>query len=361
MGAATLSARAILRIVLIIVGVVLCLYLIYRLRRPITWIMIALFLAVALSPAVNFLNRYMRRGLAIAAVYLALLGAVVGLGLLLIPPIVGQVNKLADNAPHYSQDVQDYVNKNKRLRKLEKDYKITDKLNSEAAKLPSKLGNAAGVLKDIGFGLVNSLFALITILVLTAFMLGSGPRWREGFLNLQPPDRRQRFERILDRMSNAVSSYVIGAFTVSLIDGVAAFIVLTILGVPFAAPLAVVMGTLSLIPLIGATIGAVIVGIVTALSGGFPGDVIIWTIYAIVYQQFENNVIQPQVQRRTVEVHPFVVLVSVLFGASLLGVLGALVAIPIAASVEILVREWWRYRQEQQQLQELETVTVPES
>src|SRR6185503_16122850 len=118
MGAATLSARAILRIVLIIVGVVLCLYLIYRLRKPITWIMIALFLAVALSPAVNLLNRYMRRGLAIAAVYLALLGAVVGLGLLLIPPIVGQVNKLADNAPHYAQDVQDYVNKNKRLRKL---------------------------------------------------------------------------------------------------------------------------------------------------------------------------------------------------------------------------------------------------
>jgi predicted PurR-regulated permease PerM len=361
MGAATLSARAILRIVLIIVGVVLCLYLIYRLRKPITWIMIALFLSVALSPAVNALNRYMRRGLAIGAVYLGLLGAVVGLGLVLIPPIVSQVNKLADDAPQYAQDVQDYVNKNKRLRKLEKDYKITDKLKTEAEKLPSKLGNAAGVLKDIGFGIVNSLFALVTILVLTAFMLSSGPQWRAGFLNLQPPERRVRFERILDRMANAVSSYVIGAFTVSLIDGVAAFIVLTILGVPFAAPLAVVMGTMSLIPLIGATIGAVIVGIVTAFSGDFPSDVIIWAIYAVVYQQFENNVIQPLVQQRTVQVHPFLVLVSVLCGASLLGVLGALVAIPIAASIEILVKEWWRYRQEQQQLQELEAVPIPES
>src|SRR3954452_8732605 len=215
MGAATLSARAILRIVLIIVAVVLCLYLIYRLRKPITWILIALFLAVALTPAVNYLNRFMRRGLAITGVYLVLLGAIVGLGLLLIPPIVSQVNKLADNAPQYAQDVQDYVEKNKRLRKLERDYKITDKLQSEAQKLPSKLGNAANVLKDIGFGIVNSLFALVTILVLTAFMLSSGPQWRRSLIQLQPLDRRERLERILDRMSDAVSSYVIGAFTVS--------------------------------------------------------------------------------------------------------------------------------------------------
>jgi predicted PurR-regulated permease PerM len=361
MGAATLSARAILRIVLIIVGVVLCLYLIYLLRKPITWIVIALFLAVALSPAVNYLNRFVRRGFAIAAVYLALLGVIVGLGLLLIPPIVSQVNKLADRAPQYAQDVQDYVNKNKKLRKLEKDYKITDKLQSEAAKLPSKLGNAAGILKDVGFGIVNSLFALITILVLTAFMLGSGPTWRKTFIQLQPPHRRDRVSRILDRLANAVSSYVIGAFTVSFIDGLAAFIVLTILGVPFAAPLAIVMGTFSLIPLIGATVGAVIVGIVTAFGGDFPSDVIIWTIYAILYQQFENNLIQPQVQKRTVRVHPFVVLVSVLFGATLFGVLGALVAIPIAASVDILLQEWWKYRQEQTQLEEFEAVAIPES
>jgi predicted PurR-regulated permease PerM len=301
----------------------------------------------------------MRRGFAIAIVYLSLLATIVVLGLLLIPPIVGEINDLADNAPSYAEDVRDYVQKNDTLRNLEEDYNITDKLQEEAQKLPGKLGDAAGILKDIGFGIVNSLFALVTILVLTAFMLGSGPRWRESFLQLQPPDRRERFRRVLDRMSNAVSSYVIGAFAVSLIDGVAAFIVLTILGVPFAAPLAIVMGVMSLIPLVGATIGAVIVGIVTAFHN-FPATTIIWTIYAIVYQQFENNVIQPQVQRRTVRVHPFVVLVSVLFGATLLGVLGALIAIPTAASVEILVKEWWQFRQEQKQLEQLK-VAIPES
>jgi predicted PurR-regulated permease PerM len=348
-GQAVPSARAIARIVLIVVAVVLCLYLIYLLRKPITWILIAAFLAVALSPPVNFLDRHMRRGFAIAIVYLALLGTIVVLGLLLIPPIVREVNDLGDNAPRYAQDVQDYVEKNDTLRKLQEDYDITGKLRQEADKLPNKLGDAAGILKDIGFGIVNSLFALVTILVLTAFMLGSGPRWRNAFLELQPPDRRERLRRILDRMGKAVSSYVIGAFTVSLIDGIAAFVVLTILGVPFAAPLAITMGFLSLIPLVGATIGAVIVGIVTAFVD-FPTTTIIWTVYAIVYQQFENSVVQPQVQKRTVRVHPFVVLVSVLFGATLLGVLGALVAIPIAASIDIVIQEWWRYRKEQEVL-----------
>jgi predicted PurR-regulated permease PerM len=348
MSVAAPSAQAILRIVLIVVGVVLCLYLIYLLRQPITWVLISVFLAVALSRPVSYLNRYMRRGLAIAAVYLGLLASIVALGLLLIPPIVSQVNKLADNAPRYVQDVRDYVEKNKRLRKLERDYKITDKLEKEAGKLPERLGGAAGVLGDIGFGLVNRIFALVTILVLTAFLLGSGHRWVRMALELQPPERARRLERILGDMAGAVSGYVNGALLVSFIDGLMAFIVLTILGVPFAAPLAVTMGFLALIPLVGATIGAVIVGIVTAFSD-FPTDTIIWTVYAILYQQFENNVVQPQVQKRTVRVHPFIVLVSVLCGAKLLGVLGALVAIPVAASIQIAIKEWWSYRVERQE------------
>ena len=120
---------------------------------------------------------------------------------------------------------------------------------------------------------------------------------------------------------------------------------LTIIGAPFAAPLAVVAGLFSLVPLVGATIAAVLIGIVT-LFGDFPTDTILWTVWAIVYQQIENNLIQPQVQKRTVNVNGFVVLVSVLFGATLLGVLGALVAIPIAASIQIVIREWWNYRRD---------------
>ena len=189
MDLAALSVRAIARIVLIVVGVLVSLYLLYRLRQPITWVIISIFLAVALSRPVNFLNRYMRRGFAIAITYLGMLGVVVALGLLLIPPIVGEINDLADNAPRYAQDVREYVEKNERLRKLEEDYDITQKLEEEAGKLPSKVGGAAGTLSDVGIGIVNSLFALITILVLTAFLLGSGGKWVQDLLAAQPPER----------------------------------------------------------------------------------------------------------------------------------------------------------------------------
>jgi predicted PurR-regulated permease PerM len=344
-GIAEAPARAIVKIVLIIVAVVLCLYLIYLLRRPITWLFIAGFVALALSPPVNRLSGYMRRGFAIGLVYLALLGVIVGLTALLVPPVVNEATDLADNAPSYVQDVRDYVEKNKRLREINQDYQITDKLDEEAAKLPSKIGGAAGVLRDIGFGLVNGIFAFVTIMVLAAFMLSGGPDWRRRALGLMPPDRAERIDRILSHVARAVSGYVTGALVVALIAGTSTFIVLTIIGAPFAAPLAVVAGLFSLVPLVGATIAAVLIGIVT-LFGDFPTDTILWTVWAIVYQQIENNLVQPQVQKRTVNVNGFVVLVSVLFGATLLGVLGAVVAIPIAASIQIVIREWWNYRRD---------------
>ena len=345
MGIADAPAKTVVKIVLIIVAVVLCLYLIYLLRRPITWLFIAGFVALALSPPVNFLNQYMKRGFAIALVYLSLLGVIVALTALLVPPVVDEATNLADNAPSYVQDVRDYVEKNERLREINADYQITDKLDEEAAKLPNKIGGAAGVLRDIGFGIVNGVFAFVTIMVLAAFMLSGGPDWRRRALALMPPDRAERTDRILNHVASAVSGYVTGALVVAFIAGLSTFIVLTIIGAPFAAPLAVVAGLFSLVPLVGATIAAVLIGIVTLFSD-FPTDTILWAVWAIVYQQIENNLIQPQVQKRTVNVNGFIVLVSVLFGATLLGVLGALVAIPIAASIQIFIREWWAWRQE---------------
>ncbi len=336
-------ARAILRVVLIIVGVVLVLYLLYLLRKPIGWVCIAVFLAVALSPPVNWLNQHMRRGFAIAIVYLALLAIPLLLSALIVPPFVREANNAADDAPRYARDVADYVEKNKTLRKLNEDYDITSKLEKEAGKLPSKLGGAAETLRDVGVGVVNSVFALVTILILTAFLLGSGRDWVNRALELQPPDRRERIRRALDHMARAVGGYVAGVLLQATIAGVLTYIVLTILGVPFRAPLAVVVFLFDLIPLVGATIAAVLVGIVT-LFNDFPTVTIIWAVWSIVYQQVENSVIQPQIQRRTLRVHPFVVLVSVLFGATLLGVIGALVAIPVAASIQIALREWWNYR-----------------
>ena len=329
------------------VGVVLTLWLIWQLRRPISWIVVAAFVAVALSGPVNFLERYMRRGFAIALCYLGLILTPVLLGLIVVPPIVREASGLARNAPQYAADARDYVEKNDRLRKLEEDYGLLTKIEDEAKKLPEKIPDAASALGDIGVRVVNSIFAGVTVLVLSAFMVGSGGRWIKAAVALQHPERAVRIDRTLDRMREAVGNYVAGALAQAVIAGLLTFIVLKILGVPFAAPLAVLTGLFDLIPLVGATVGAIIVGIVTVFAD-FPSDTIIWTVWAIVYQQVENTVIQPRIQQRAVDVHPFVVLVAVLFGSTLFGIGGALLAIPLAASLQIVVREWWDYRRERQ-------------
>jgi predicted PurR-regulated permease PerM len=333
------AAREVVRIVLIVVAVAICLYLLYQVRRPLLWLLIAVFLAAALSAPVNVLARRMRRGFAVALVLIGLLGVPALLIALFVPPVITEGTEFAENVPRYARDVTEFVEDNRRLREINEDYDITSRLEQEAEKLPERLGGAAGTLRDVGLGIVNSLFALITILVLTAFLLANGRAWVDRALATRPQEQRERLRRSLDRMASAVSGYVAGALTIALIAGVATYIVLLILGVPFRGPLAVIAGLFSLIPLVGATIAAVLIGIVT-LFENFPTATIVWVIWAIVYQQFENHVIQPQVQKRTVHVHPFVTIVSVLFGATLLGVLGALVAIPVAASIQILIREW---------------------
>ena len=339
------TPRAVVRVVLIVLCAVLAVYLVYLLRKPLGWLVIATFLAVAMSGPVNFLGRWMRRGLAIALSYLMLFLIPIALGAILVPSIVRAVNDLADNVPRYVNDLQDYVNKNDKLRKVNDDYEITKKLQQEAKKLPDKLGGAAGTLADVGASLVSSLFAGITILILSIFMVSRGREWVEAFLALQPPDREPRLRRAFERSASAVGAYVAGMLAQATIAGVTTFIVLKILGVPFAAALAVVVFFFDLVPLVGATIAAVIVGLVTVFND-FPTDTIIWAIWAIAYQQVENTIIQPRIQSRAVNVQPFVVLVAVLFGSTLFGIAGALMAIPAAATLQIGLHEYMQFRRE---------------
>jgi predicted PurR-regulated permease PerM len=347
--AALPTIRQVLHVTLTVVAVVLALYIIYLLRTPLSWLFIAGFLAIALAGPVAVVSRVMPRGPAIATVYLGLILFPALLIGLLVPPLVTAADNLADNLPAYAGDLQEFVRENATLRDLEEDYDITDKLREEASALPTRIGDAAGVLSDIGLGLVNSLFALLNIVILSVFMVSNGPRWLAAFARRQPPHRAEAIRRLAARISAAVSGYVAGALTQATIAGVSSWLVLTILGVPAAPALAVIIFLLDLVPLIGATIGAVIVGVVT-LFVDFPLTTIVWTIWAIIYQQIENNVIQPRIQARAVQVAPFVVLVSVLCGSTLFGVLGALLAIPFAATLQIVVREYLRYRDAEREL-----------
>jgi predicted PurR-regulated permease PerM len=352
-----MATRVVARTVLIVILSVVAIYILYLLRKPIGWIVVALFIAVAMSGPVNFLSRRMRRGLAIALSYLALLLAPVLLGALIVPPFVSQLQELVDQAPEYARDVQAFVAENERLNALERDYQIVDKLQERAEELPARIGDAAGVLGGLGLGIVNSVFALVTILIMSVFLVSSGPRWVQGLLRLQPADRSARMSHVLYRMGDAVGNYVAGALLQAIVAGILTFLVLTLLGMPFAAPLAVLVALLDLIPLVGATIGAVLVGIVT-LFNDFPTTTIIWVVWSIIYQQLENTIIQPQIQKRAVQVHPFVVLVAVLFGSTLFGVLGALMAIPVAASIQISIREWWSWRKEREDASDRSAATT---
>jgi predicted PurR-regulated permease PerM len=339
------NTAAVLRTTLIVVALLAAIYVAYLLRRPIAWLAIAGFIALALSPPVRFLTRWMRRSFAIAIVYTGLLLVPIGLGLVVIPPVVTQVQHFVEDAPRYAADVRDFIENNRTLRQLQQEYDIGGQLQAKAAELPAKFGSAASVLADLGLGLLNSVFAVVTILVLAAFLLASGPRWRDEILRMLPPERAAAWRRVSDDIAGAVGNYVGGALAQAIIAGASSYMVMLILGIPFSGPLAVLIGVLDLIPLIGATVAAVLVGIVTVFVG-FPVTTIIWAIWAIVYQQIENNVIQPRIQSRAVDVHPFVLLVAVLCGATLFGVVGALVAVPAAASTQIVIRELLRQRRD---------------
>lgn len=337
----------VLRSVLTVLAVIVTVYVVYLLRTPITWLIIAGFLAIAVSGPIAALSRRMPRGLAIATVYSALIAVPLVLAALLIPPLVSQGEELVNNFPQYASDVTEFVNENETLANLNEDYDITGKLEDEAAKLPGKLGSATTTLSDIGVGLINSIFALVTILILSIFMVSGGAKWIEQFLASQEPQRAERLGRTFDKIGRAIGNYVGGALFQATVAGTLAFIVLSILGAPFAGALALVFAFGDLIPVVGATIAAALIAVVM-LFVNFPVGVIVWIIYAVLYQQIENYVIQPQIQRRAVAVEPFVILVAVLFGSTLFGILGALLAIPAAASIQIALREFNDYRRSQE-------------
>jgi predicted PurR-regulated permease PerM len=340
--ASSLSTRAIARMVVTVMATLGALYMLYLVRSTLLLVFISVFLAVALGPPVGWLRRKgVGRGLSILLVYLGMAGSIVGVGLLVVPPIVNQVNQLSADIPNYVQDLQ----KNHTFRKYDKRYHISRKLNQQAKKLPSHLGEAAGALASVTVGIFGALVQLVTVLTMTFFLLLDGERIAGFLLGLRGPDAEERFRTVAGDIYRSISGYVAGNLLISLIAGVTTYVTLTILGVPFAVPLSVLMAFLDLIPLVGATLGGVAIGIVSAFHD-FPTSTIVWVIVFIVYQQVENNVLQPIIYRKTVDVAPLLVIVAILIGGSLLGILGALVAIPIAAAVQIVIRDVWRAEQE---------------
>jgi predicted PurR-regulated permease PerM len=342
MDQAQVSARLVAKVVLVVAGVAAALYFAYLIREVIGLFLIAVFFAIAIAPAVNWLDhRRVPRWLAILLVYLGIGGSIFGIGLLIVPPLVTGVEDLSGDLPGYVDDLRN----NETFRDYDDRYHITEKLREQAQQLPSKLGDAAGTLRDVTVGVFTRFVQLFSILVITFFLVKDGHRLLEFIYRQVPPERARRFRRIADDISDAIAGYVFGNFVISVLAGLVTYVTLRILGVPFATPLAILFGFFDLIPLVGATLGGILVGVVVGFAADFPLGLIVWAAVLILYQQVENNLIQPFVYGRAVQLHPLIVIVAILIGAALLGVLGALIAIPAAAAVQAVVRDYWRFHQ----------------
>jgi predicted PurR-regulated permease PerM len=336
------------RTVFVVLGitllVVFALSFVYLAWHVITWILIALFLALALNPAVEFFERKgIRRGLAAGVVFMIALAAVGLLGLLVIPPLVAQIRDFIDAVPDF---IDELTAGRGPLGFLQDDYQIVDRVREaiEEQGAGGVLGVAAPA-QAIATSVITAVVGLVTIIFLTFFMLLEGRRSVDRFLALLPESTRPRWERVGSDIYRTVGGYVSGNLLISLIAGTVSAIVLFVLGSDYAIALAVVVGIFDLIPLAGATIAAIIVSTVAFIELGWVKGLIVVAFF-IGYQQLENHVLQPVIYGRTVQMSPLAVLIAVLIGAELAGVLGALAAIPIAGTVQAIFRELLRYRKE---------------
>jgi predicted PurR-regulated permease PerM len=311
-------------------------WLFLEVRQIVLWLVIAAVLAMALEPAVGWLARHrLKRGLAAVLVSVAAIAIVVGVVVVLAVPLVNQARQLSDNLPGY---IHDFTKPGSPFAGLETRFHVVERLKALAPKALSLLAGAGTPALHALRTTFTVLAAVISILTMTVLLLIEGPRTWEWALALMAERSRPVARDLGSHLLGSVGGYVRGNLLISLIAGVAAYIAMLIVGVPFALPLAVAVAVLDLVPLIGATLGAIICVIVGLAAGGWlPG--LILAIYFIIYQQVENNLIQTTVYSRTVALSPLAVLVATLCGAAVAGIVGVLLAIPVAATVVVAMVE----------------------
>ncbi|MGV3561804.1 MAG: AI-2E family transporter [Nocardioides sp.] len=304
-------------------------------------IVVSLFLAAGLHPAVLFLERHgLRRGFAVLTVTVAFLSGVTLFVFAIVPVIADQVSALTDRAPGWFDQLQS----NERIRDLEAEYQVLERAKEYVASGDFISGLFGGVL-GLGLALLGAVFNAFIILVLTLYFLASMETTKAAVYRLAPASRRDRVSRLGDRVLAGIGGYVSGAFLVALVAGLSSLVFLFAVGLgEYAVALATVVALLGVIPMIGATLGAVVV-----VAIGFATDVqtgIICIVFYVVYQQVENYLIYPRVMSRSVDLPGAVIVISALVGAAVLGVVGALLAIPTAAGILMLLREVYVRRQD---------------
>ncbi len=302
-----------------------------------TLLTVAFFLTLSLNPVVELLvRRGLRRGGAVAAVFALAVGAFVLLGFVVVPPVTQQAGELAQSAPGYVNDVLS----NPRVQDIDQHYHVVDKIQEEVNKRLTDsdfMSQVAGGVLGAGRIVAEGIFSALTVLVLTLYFLSSLPTLKQAAYAVVPASRRPRVISLSEEIMRRVGSYAIGQVVVAAVNAFCAWIMMSIVGIPYAAVLAVAVGFLGLVPMVGATLGAILVAVVALFDD--PTKAIIALVYFIVYQQTENYLVAPRIMQRTVSVPGAVTIVAALIGGTLLGMLGALLAIPAAAGLLLLYDE----------------------
>jgi predicted PurR-regulated permease PerM len=293
--------------------------------------LIALFFAVSLDPAVRWLTRRgLRRGLAVAIIFGLAFAALVAFVVSIIPALVTQFQTLTADLPRYLDQLNQ---RSGSFRILNRRFDVSSQVQGVLGSLPSRLGS--GLLGFTG-RVFGALFSGLTILVLTIYFMADLPRLRHGLVRLVPRGRRARSAEVVDLVFDKVGDYMIGNILISIVAGIASYVAFLLLGVHFAIPLAIVVAFCDLIPMVGATLGAVLCVAVAAITSDIWPTTVLVALFFVAYQQLENYLIAPRILRTTVDISAAAVLLAGLIGATVLGLVGALMAIPVAAAIKVL-------------------------
>src|SRR5450759_4967616 len=316
-----------------------------QLTQVITLLVVAFFMTLALNPLVEALNRRgLRRPISVTIVFVGLVAVFTALGFVVIPPVAQQGGLLADNAPKYL----DNLLANQFVQNFDSHYHVLVKFQVEFEKLATNGNFMSGVFGGVlgaGKALASGFFAFLTVLVLTLYVLASLPRVKDAAYVMVPSSLRPRFISLSEEVMRRVGSYAIGQVAVATINAICSWVMMSIVGIRYAAVLAVVVGVLGLIPMVGATLGAAVVCLVALFDD--PQKAVIALVYYVVYQQLENYVVAPRIMQHTISVPGAVTVIAALIGATLAGVVGALLAIPVAAGLLLIYEEVLLPRQHQ--------------
>ena len=324
-----------IRTVALLLGVIAVAWAFVAARQAVLWVFIALFLAIVFQTPVTWLEQRagMKRGNAAMLVVLGVLGFLGLLSYLLVSPFVGAVRNLIQDLPSIVERIRGSDLFQQIDQRTDIGEKLQERAQSLAADLPSKLGDAF----EVGGRVFGLGLGALTITFMTLFLVIDLPNLSRSLHSVLYPGASARTAALEERITRTIGRYALGAVAIATIAGTVQGTAAWLLGVPFALALGIVAGLLGLIPQVGATLAAVILSLV-ALTQGVWQALAMLTV-CIVYQQVENYVLQPTIQGRAADISGFFVIASVILGAALLGVVGALIAVPLTASAQIVIRE----------------------